>query len=46
MQNKNDLFEIKFANQFQQDIKRLAKKFRQIKSDKRIQEILAEFAES
>jgi len=33
MQNENTLFEIKFADQFKQDIKRLAKKYRQIKSD-------------
>jgi len=33
MPNKNSLFEIKFADQFKQDIKRLAKKYRQIKSD-------------
>ncbi|WP_373479903.1 type II toxin-antitoxin system RelE/ParE family toxin [Geminocystis sp.] len=33
MPNKNSLFEIKFAAQFKQDIKTLAKKYRQIKSD-------------
>lgn len=33
MQNENILFEIKFADQFKQDIKRLAKKYRHIKSD-------------
>jgi addiction module RelE/StbE family toxin len=33
MPNKNSSFEIKFADQFKQDIKRLAKKYREIKSD-------------
>jgi addiction module RelE/StbE family toxin len=33
MPNENDLLEIKFTEQFKQDIKRLAKKYRHIKSD-------------
>ncbi len=33
MQNDNTLIEVKFTEQFKQDVKRLAKKYRHIKSD-------------